>query len=136
LRFRELRLPAEHAISVLPEQTLLVVGLQALAVPVGIGAVSALGFLIATGHPLGGSPRIVVLVILSVVALPFFLSVLEYDVWPEWFTTLCAIIAGVAAMLTVIYHAGVTRVYIAGSLFPGGRAVGNRASPGERVCYA
>lgn len=95
IRFDELRLPADHAVNLLPNQLLVVVGAHSIATPVAVGAFAALVFVLINsleGQRERKRLRVIVLALLTVpFAIIAFLRVQPYDLFPEWIVTLLAL---------------------------------------------
>lgn len=98
IRFHELRLPADQAITLLPKHLLLIVGAHSIAVPVGVGVFAALVFILANALDPDGTSTRAHKWLLAVFAVPSaviaFLLVSGYDVWHEWVVTIGALLLG------------------------------------------
>jgi hypothetical protein len=127
VRFDDLGLPADRAVALLPRELVLVIGAQALAVPVlvALGAV----VLIYTIDPFDdqGNPKTRLWVALPVGAALLALVVwlaLDVDVWPEGLILVGVLVIALAAILGTAWRGGGFRpvgwVVFAAIVFVGG----------------
>ena len=102
IRFDELRLPADQAVSLLPKQLLLIVGAHAMAVPVGVGVFVAVIFVLINAMDPRGEWTGLRKTMMWVFAIPSALVaawlVRPYDVWPEWFVTAGTLVVGLVLL--------------------------------------
>ena len=101
IRFDELRLPADQAVSLLPKQLLLIVGAHAMAVPVGVGVFVAVIFVLINAMDPKGELTKTRKTVLWLFAIPSaivaIVLVWPYDVW-QLFVTVCVLIAGLVVL--------------------------------------
>jgi hypothetical protein len=106
IRFSELNLPSDQAVTLLPKQLLLIVGAHSMAAPVVLGLLAALLFALFNAFDPERRRRWLRPVFLGLLliggGLAAAVAVEPYELVPEWVVTALACVLGAAALIAVL----------------------------------